>query len=40
MSYPPRLVTAAREAADTVMTMVRDGVAPFDGSHEKWLAKL
>lgn len=40
MSYPSRLVTAAREAADTVMAMVRDGAAPFDGSHETWLAKL
>ena len=40
MSYPPRLVTAARDAADTVMAMVRDGAAPFDGSRETWLAKL
>lgn len=40
MSYPPRVVIAAREAADTVKQLVESGAAPFDGSHEKWLKKL
>ena len=40
MGYPPRVITAARETADNVRDMVADGVAPFDGSHRVWLAKL
>lgn len=40
MAYPPRVVAAAREAADRVAQLVRDGAAPFDGAHEKWLAKV
>lgn len=40
MAYPPRVVAAAREAADRVAALVRDGAAPFDGAHERWLAKV
>lgn len=40
MSYPAKLISAARDAADTVKSMLQDGAAPFDGSHERWLAKL
>lgn len=40
MSYPPRLVTAAREAALGVRLMVEQGEAPFDGSHKAWLDKV
>lgn len=40
MAYPARVVAAAREAADRVAALVRDGAAPFDGAHERWLAKV
>lgn len=40
MAYPAKLVTAAREAGDTVRSMVEAGQAPFDGAHRSWLAKL
>ena len=39
-AYPARLVTAAREAADAVRSMIENGEAPFDGSHRAWLAKI
>lgn len=40
MSYPAKLVTAARDAADEMKRQVTDATAPFDGSHKAWLAKL
>lgn len=40
MGYPPRVVNAAREAAQSVKELIEAGAAPFDGSHETWLKKL
>lgn len=40
MGYPVRAVSAAREAADRLLVAVREGQAPFDGAHERWLAKV
>ena len=40
MSYPPRVITAAREAADSVKQMMGTGAAPFDGSHRAWLERI
>lgn len=40
MAYPQKLIDAARAAADDIRARVETSAAPFDGSHEKWLATL
>lgn len=38
--YSADLVAATRETADTVLDMVRQRQAPFDGTGEAWLGRL
>ena len=38
--YPPDVITAARTAADEVFAAVEAGLAPYDGSHGRWLEQL
>ena len=38
--YPPDVVAAARAGSDEVLAAVRAGLAPYDGTHRRWLAEL
>ena len=38
--YPDDVVALALATRDAVLAAVRDGVAPFDGSHQPWLERL
>jgi uncharacterized protein len=39
-AYPDEIVELARASADVVLTGVRRGLPPFDGTHERWLTLL
>ncbi|RYB94852.1 DUF402 domain-containing protein [Nocardioides oleivorans] len=38
--YPADVVAAARSTADGLVPLVRGHAAPYDGSHQRWLATL
>ena len=38
--YPDDVITAAQASSDAVIAAVRAGVAPYDGTHERWLTEL
>lgn len=38
--YPPEVVSSARASADAVLAAVREGRAPFNGAHQRWLDVL
>ena len=39
-NYPDGVVTAAQTTCEELKRAVRAGVAPYDGTHERWLAEL
>lgn len=40
LGYPAEVVTATRRSAEEVLAAVRTAAAPYDGTHERWLAVL
>ncbi|MGN0064764.1 MAG: DUF402 domain-containing protein [Nocardioides sp.] len=40
LGYPDDVVAGARVSAEAVLAAVRAGAAPYDGTHERWLAVL
>ena len=38
--YPADVVVAAQASCDEVIAAVRAGVAPYDGTHRRWLEQL
>lgn len=38
--YPADVIEAAQASCDDVVAAVRAGVAPYDGTHRRWLAEL
>lgn len=38
--YPAEVVRAAQASCDDLVSAVRAGLPPYDGSHERWLAEL
>ena len=40
LGYPPEVIDLARATADRVLSEVRDHVAPYDGSAERWFEIL
>jgi uncharacterized protein len=38
--YPADVIEAAQASCDEVLAAVRAGVAPYDGTHRRWLAEL
>jgi hypothetical protein len=38
--YPADVIDAARASCDEVLTAVRAGLPPYDGTHRRWLAEL
>ena len=38
--YPPEVIGAAQASCDELVSAVRAGLPPYDGSHERWLAEL
>ena len=39
-NYPEGVVTAAQASCDELKAAVRAGVAPYDGTHQRWLDEL
>ncbi len=40
LDYPERVIAAARASCDELEVAVRERVAPYDGSHQRWLEEL
>lgn len=40
LDYPDAIVAAARASCEELEVAVRAGVAPYDGSHQRWLDEL
>jgi protein associated with RNAse G/E len=40
LNYPEGVVAAAQASCQELKAAVRDGVPPYDGTHERWLAEL
>ncbi|MCK9826042.1 DUF402 domain-containing protein [Nocardioides cavernae] len=38
--YPPEVIGAAQASCDELVSAVRAGLPPYDGSHARWLAEL
>ena len=40
LGYPPEVIEGAQASCDALVAAVRAGVAPYDGSHRRWLDEL
>lgn len=38
--YPTEVIAAARRSCEETVAAVRAGTGPYDGSHERWLARV